>query len=64
MNDNAIMAAIYIWEATPKRCRIAQNSLGHHENYDVAEVIPELLVEPEELSFDDSVPNFGPETFG
>lgn len=30
----------------------------HHENYDVAEVIPE------ELSFDDSVPNFGPKTFG
>lgn len=51
-------------EPTPKRCRIAQDSLGHHENYDVVEVVPELLVEPEELSFDGSVPNFGPETFG
>lgn len=51
-------------EPTPQRRRIAQGSLRHHENYDVAEVISELLVEPEELSFDDSVPNFGPETFG
>lgn len=82
MNDNAIMAAIYICEAevviydfllalnrrwnepTPKRRRIAQDSLRHHENYDATEVIPELLVEPEELSFDNSVPDFGPETFG
>jgi hypothetical protein len=82
LNDDAIMAAIYIcetvvviydfllaldrrWnEPTPKRCRIAQDSLRHHENYDATQVIPELLVEPEELSFDDSMPNFGPETFG
>lgn len=82
MNDNEIMAAIYIckavvviydfllvlnrwWnEPTPKQRRIIRDFLRRQENYEVAEVIPRPLVEPEELSFDDSVPNFGPETFG